>query len=136
MSSMGIYSIVGIFLIWYICLMEAVSVYKCLCDATRLRILNLLRQGPLCVCDLQAILQEPQVKMSKHLGYLKQHGLIECKRQGNWNVYRLTKKPHSLLAQNLKCLQDLQGEEPVFRKDLRRLKATSLSAACGTRNKL
>ena len=47
--------------------------------------------GPLCVCDLQAILQEPQVKMSKHLGYLKQHGLIECKRQGNWNVYRLTK---------------------------------------------
>ena len=67
---------------------------------------------------------------------MKQHGLIECKRQGNWNVYRLTKKPHSLLAQNLKCLQDLQGEEPVFRKDLRRLKATSLSAACGTRNKL
>lgn len=110
--------------------MRAITVYKCLCDVTRLRILNLLGSGPLCVCHLQDILQEPQVKVSKHLSYLKSNELVECERRANWNIYRISQKPNSLLTQNLKCLQDLASEEPVFRADLLRLKKTDTSAAC------
>jgi DNA-binding transcriptional ArsR family regulator len=54
--------------------MKLVSIYECLCDATRLRLLNLLLQGPLCVCHLQAVLGESQVKISKHLSYLRARG--------------------------------------------------------------
>ena len=43
------------------------DIYECFCDATRLRILRVLAQGPLCVCHFQAVLREPQVKISKHL---------------------------------------------------------------------
>ncbi len=51
--------------------MDLIQIYQCLCDPTRLRILHLLTQTPLCVCHFQEILGEPQVKVSKHLSYLR-----------------------------------------------------------------
>jgi ArsR family transcriptional regulator len=54
-----------------------------------LRILALLGNGPLCVCHIQEILSEPQVKVSKHLSYPKERGLVEATRESNWIVYRL-----------------------------------------------
>ena len=100
--------------------MDVVSVYKCLCDVTRLRILNLLRGGPLCVCHLQSIIEEPQAKMSKQLQYMKRHGLLASSRENNWTIYRLADDQPRLLEENLKCLQDCTGEMPVFREDLAR----------------
>ncbi len=101
--------------------MELISIYQCMCDVTRLRILHLLTQGPLCVCHFQEILGEPQVKVSKHLGYLKSHGLVEVRREGNWRIYRLVSKASRELQRNLACLQDCIREEPRFRRDLERL---------------
>jgi len=101
--------------------MELVRIYECLCDVTRLRILNVLLRGPLCVCHFQAVLREPQVKISKHLGYLKSRGLVEAKREGNWMIYRLPEKLSHELAANLACLQDCAAEDPVFRRDAARL---------------
>jgi ArsR family transcriptional regulator len=101
---------------------ELVQIYECLCDVTRLRLLNVLAPGPLCVCHFQEILREPQVKISKHLGYLRERGLVECERQGNWVIYELPAKPSRELKANLACLQDCAREEPVFQRDLARLK--------------
>ena len=72
--------------------MELVEIYSCLCDLTRLRILNILGQGPQCVCHFQEILGEPQVKISKHLAYLRERGLVEVERAGNWMIYELPVK--------------------------------------------
>jgi DNA-binding transcriptional ArsR family regulator len=69
--------------------MELIRIYECLCDETRLRVLHLLAQGPLCVCHFQEILREPQVKISKHLAYLRSRGLVVCERQGTWMIYAL-----------------------------------------------
>lgn len=103
--------------------MELIAIYECLCDRTRLRILNLLCQGPLCVCHIQEILGEPQVKVSKHLGYLKTHGLVSVKKEANWRIYGLIEKPSKALGSNLACLQDCAGEDKIFRRDLEKLKA-------------
>jgi ArsR family transcriptional regulator len=115
--------------------MELVKIYECLCDVTRLRVLNVLAQGPLCVCHFQEILGEPQVKISKHLGYLRTRGLVECQREGNWMVYSLPAKPSSELKKNLACLQDCAGDNPAFQKDLARLRklapAEAVAAVCG-----
>lgn len=115
--------------------MELVRIYECLCDVTRLRVLNVLAQGPLCVCHFQAILREPQVKISKHLAYLRVRGLVEVERQGNWMVYELPARPSRELRANLACLQDCAGENPVFQRDLaRRRRLASKFAAtspCG-----
>ena len=102
--------------------MELVRIYECLCDATRLRLLHVLAQGPLCVCHFQAVLREPQVKISKHLGYLRERGMVECRREGNWMTYSLPAKASRELRANLACLQDCAREQPVFRRDVERLK--------------
>ena len=102
--------------------MELVAIYECLCDRTRLRLLNVLAQGPLCVCHFQEILRAPQVKISKHLAYLRERGLVEVEREGNWMVYELPAKPSRELKANLACLQDCAREKPVFQRDLARLK--------------
>lgn len=101
--------------------MDLVTIYECLCDRTRLRILSLLCRGPLCVCHLQDILGEPQVKVSKHLGYLKTHGLVTVRKEGNWRVYSLVARPTKALRANLACLQDCAAEDKVFRRDLDKL---------------
>ena len=102
--------------------MRLVQIYECLCDPTRLRLLNILAQGPLCVCHFQEILREPQVKISKHLAYLRARGLVECERQGNWMIYELPAKAPRELQVNLACLQDCAREDAVFQRDLARLK--------------
>ncbi len=102
--------------------MELVRIYACLCDRTRLRMLHLLLEGPLCVCHFQGVLREPQVKISKHLGYLKRHGMVEFERCANWRVYRLPQRRSSQLQANLGCLQDCVREDRVFREDRERLK--------------
>ncbi|MEJ1974078.1 MAG: metalloregulator ArsR/SmtB family transcription factor [Lacunisphaera sp.] len=102
--------------------MELVKIYECLCDPTRLRLLNILAQGSLCVCHFQEILGEPQVKISKHLAYLRQRGLVEVAREGNWMIYELPAKPSRELKRNLACLQDCARENPVFQRDLARLR--------------
>jgi ArsR family transcriptional regulator len=100
---------------------ELVKIYECLCDLTRLRVLHVLARGPLCVCHFQAVLAEPQVKVSKHLAYLRARGLVVVERQGNWMLYALPARPSPELRANLACLQDCAREQPVFRRDLARL---------------
>ncbi|MEO6005256.1 MAG: metalloregulator ArsR/SmtB family transcription factor [Opitutus sp.] len=102
--------------------MSLVQVYQCLCDQTRLRILHLLAEGPLCVCHFQDVLDEPQVKISKHLGYLKARGMVEARREANWMVYSLPARPSRESKANLACLQDCTREDPVFRRDAERLR--------------
>jgi ArsR family transcriptional regulator len=109
--------------------MELVQIYECLCDATRLRILNLLTQGPLCVCHFQTVLGEPQVKISKHLAYLRARGLVAAERQGNWMVYALPANPRRELAANLACLQDCAQEHAIYRRDLERRRKHDLACA-------
>lgn len=108
--------------------MDLVTIYQCLCDETRLRLLHLLRQGPLCVCHLQDILGLPQVAVSKHLAYLRQRGLVESQRHGQWMVYSLPAHPGAELDRQLSCLQDCVQTHPVFRSDLKKRK--TVAAGC------
>ncbi len=115
--------------------MELISIYECLCDQTRLRLLNLLNVRPLCVCHFQELLGEPQVKISKHLAYLRKRGLVEAEREGNWMIYRLPEKRSPELEKNLRCLQDCVQENRIFKQDntklKRRSKAIEANSPCG-----
>lgn len=68
---------------------QTTQILKALTDETRLRILALLGQGELCVCDLIAVLQLPQSTVSRHLALLKSAGWVTDRRQGLWMYYRL-----------------------------------------------
>lgn len=91
--------------------MEASEIYKCIADPQRLRILNLLEEGSLCVCHLQELLDVPQVKMSKQLATMKQLGLIESSREGTWMIYTLVEPLHGLIRSNLNYLRESKCAE-------------------------
>lgn len=102
---------------------ELINLYKCLSDVQRLRILNLLKEGPLCVCHLQEILGETQVKTSKQLQYMKKLGTVAARREGIWMVYSLPAPVHPLLMANLEGLSACADEYPLFDEDLRKRSA-------------
>ena len=108
--------------------MELIEIYRCLCDETRLRILHLLQQGPLCVCHLQAALELPQAAVSKHLAYLRRRGLVVARRHEQWAIYRLPERCPRELDVQLQCLQDCLQTHQTFRRDRQRL--TALAPDC------
>jgi ArsR family transcriptional regulator, arsenate/arsenite/antimonite-responsive transcriptional repressor len=63
--------------------------FKAVADQTRLRILALLADGEVCVCDIQAALGISQPKTSRHLAYLRRMGLVVDRKEGLWVYYRL-----------------------------------------------
>ena len=109
--------------------MELIQIYKCLCDETRLRILHLLTRGPLCVCHLQSVLDLDQVPVSKHLAYLREHGLVETRRHAQWMIYSLPAAEPKELKLQLQCLQDCVQSHPIFKADLKKL--ARVQGECG-----
>src|SRR4029077_14591059 len=101
--------------------MDLIQIYQCFCDQTRLRVLHLLSKSSLCVCHFQDILGEPQVKISKHLAYLRNKRMVHTERDQNWIIYSLPPRRSAELDRNLKCLQDCVQTDPVFKRDLRNL---------------
>lgn len=102
--------------------MKLIQIYECFCDETRLRILNLLAVTPLCVNHLQKALEINQVKMSKHLAYMKERGMVEAVRVENRMLYSLSKQGCIELDNNMRCLQDCSQEYPIFKQDRVKLK--------------
>ena len=69
---------------------QALQVFKCLSDETRLMLVLLIAQEQeLCVCEMTHALQESQPKVSRHLAQLRQCGLLSGQREGQWVYYRL-----------------------------------------------
>lgn len=110
--------------------MEITSLYKGLSDPQRLRMMNLLKDGPLCVCHLMEILETDQVKVSKQLRYMKELGLVEGERQAQWMVYRLVEPDHAVLASNLACLRTTSSEALGLREDLGKRAKIMARIAC------
>ncbi|MEM9159131.1 MAG: metalloregulator ArsR/SmtB family transcription factor [Verrucomicrobiota bacterium] len=101
--------------------MDLLTLYKCLSEPNRIRILNLLKEGPLCVCQIQQALDEPQVKMSKHLGYMKERGLLLSTRKANWSFYEINWDAHPLVRPNIEGISQSFAENIDFTKDVKQL---------------
>ncbi|MGV3774549.1 MAG: ArsR/SmtB family transcription factor [Verrucomicrobiales bacterium] len=100
---------------------EFVDFFAALADPTRLRLLMLIGDGEVCVCHLQEVIQTNQPKISRHLRYLKEAGLVTSRRNGKWMHYRRVKLSGlrgEMLEQTLGNLANTREG----RKDLRSIK--------------
>ncbi|PKM94401.1 MAG: transcriptional regulator [Firmicutes bacterium HGW-Firmicutes-1] len=97
-----------------------INLFKVLSDETRLRILILLYHRSLCVCQMQAILEEQQPKISKHLGKLRDMGFVKYKRQEQLIYYYLD-DTNSVLADALQMIVCNMKDDIGFKRDLERL---------------
>jgi ArsR family transcriptional regulator len=69
---------------------DLVGVAKCLSDPNRLRIVEALRQGELCVCELCDALGLSQSTLSTHLSVIRRAGIVRSRKEGKWSYYALT----------------------------------------------
>jgi ArsR family transcriptional regulator len=77
---------------------NTVKTFKALSDPTRLRIVMLLLERDLCVCELQFILEMEQSRISHQLRILRDADMVEDKRDGKWIVYTIPKDIEKRLA--------------------------------------
>lgn len=96
---------------------DAVTLFQALGDRTRLRLLNLMTEGELCVCYFVEILRESQPKISRHLAYLRRAGIVAARREGKWIHYRILRPVDAHQARVLDCVLDALGEDRQMRRD-------------------
>ncbi len=102
---------------------SCVLLFKTLADETRLRILSILVQGELCVCDIVKILDMGQSKISRHLAHLRNAGLVSDRRDGVWMYYSLGKAGGLMHRRIVEWLAEAQREIPQTATDLQTLDA-------------
>lgn len=95
--------------------------FRALADRTRLRLLNLMNEGEVCVCFFVEVLGMSQPKISRHLGYLRRAGVVEARREGKWIHYRIFEPPNPNAAQVLDGIRAWLTEDDEMKRDLRRL---------------
>ncbi len=98
------------------------DILKAAADPTRLRLLNLLRLGSICVCDLQATLQIPQPSVSRHLAALRHAGLVSDARKGMRIVYSLVPAETTEVAALHDLLDRCCPENAQMRADIVRFR--------------
>jgi ArsR family transcriptional regulator len=81
------------------------ALFRGFADPTRLRVLNLLVAGELCVCDIVEILQVPQPAVSRHLAYLRRMGLVDATREWKFAHYRLAEPKHAVHRTLMHCVR-------------------------------
>lgn len=103
--------------------MELLEIIKALSHENRLRILNLLKNQELCVCELESIMGINQSNASRHLSKLKQVGLIEDEQKAQWVYYKLNQgllNDHlflsNILEDELDLLEICQNDLEMLRK--------------------
>ncbi len=106
------------------------QLFRALADRTRLRLLNLMSEGEVCVCYFVQVLDAPQPKISRHLAYLRKAGIVAARREGKWMHYRLTWPADSHAADILKTTITAIKEDKEFQRDLLRLNR----ACCGSQS--
>lgn len=81
------------------------ALFKGFADPTRLRLLNVLAAGELCVCDLVDMLQLPQPAVSRHLAYLRRMRLVEATREWKYAHYRLAEPGNAVHRNLINCVR-------------------------------
>lgn len=95
--------------------------FKALADRTRLRLLNLMSGGEICVCYFTEILSESQPKISRHLAYLRRAGVVQARRDGKWMHYMIAEPKDPNAVAVLRSVIEWLQSDPVMRRDRQQL---------------
>ena len=110
---------------------ELVKVFKALGDRNRLRILKMLQQKKMCVCELSAALGITRPSVSRHLGLMKDAGLVQDERNGQWIDYSLSKDTINEYAPVIQShLKEWINDDPKIKKDIEKIKKLNREELC------
>lgn len=103
------------------------ELFRALADRTRLRLINLMSEGEICVCYFVEVVGAPQPKISRHLAYLRRAGIVSARREGKWMHYGLVMPDEPGIAAVFKATLDVLRADKQLQQDRRRL----TRACCG-----
>jgi len=106
------------------------KILNALTDETRLRIINLLYERELCVCDIGDILGTTQTKISRHLAYLRNADLVRDRKIAQWSFYSLNRSSGLKFVDEL--VYGVLRSREVYRHDLDLLKKKEKAGDCQT----
>jgi ArsR family transcriptional regulator len=106
------------------------GMFKAFADLTRLRILSLLINGELCVCDIVSAMKLSQPLISRHLAYLRKNGLVEARKEKLWMHYQLAPAKDALHKSLLDCLRCCFEAVPELKLDAQRCKGCCRPGEC------
>ena len=102
---------------------DLVEVFKALSDETRLRIMKLLEDEALCVCEIMAVLDMIQSRVSRHLDILRRAGFLVARREKKWVIYTWNReKVNSYHLPIQEMLRLWLNDDEAVRRDRERLK--------------
>jgi ArsR family transcriptional regulator, arsenate/arsenite/antimonite-responsive transcriptional repressor len=105
------------------------TLFQAMGDATRLRLLNLMAGGEVCVCFFVEVLGQGQPKISRHLAYLRRAGLVKSRREGKWMHYGLVGPLPAELDRIFQATLETLGADPAMRRD----RAALARSCCSSR---
>ncbi len=97
------------------------TLFLALADKTRLRLLNLMREDEICVCYFTEALGESQPKISRHLAYLRNAGIVSARREGKWMNYKIEMPENDFAAQILTDTLEWLEAQDDMREDYEKL---------------
>lgn len=108
---------------------ELAKLLKAAADKNRLRILCLLQTRKMCVCELAFVLGITQPAVSKHLKKLSEARIVGSEQDHFWTNYFL-KDENEIACAILSCIRKRLIKDPVFKKDLRKMKKINRVRIC------
>jgi ArsR family transcriptional regulator len=105
-------------------MIDPAQFFKCLSDETRLNATLLIYQeGKLCVCELVEALNDSQPKISRHLAQLRNCGILDDSRRGQWVFYSMSKQLPAWSLEVLRAAQQANADTlEVLQKNLKTMK--------------
>jgi ArsR family transcriptional regulator len=122
---------------------DALRTLKALADRSRLRIIRLLLERDLCVCEMMFVLDLAQSRLSHQLRILRDAGLVEDTRDGQWIIYRISPGRRALIADVMAVFAKNPSRRPdeaaadrkklkaCLDKDFRKKRGPAAGPACG-----
>ena len=110
---------------------ELMLVLKAVADKNRMRILKMLEKKSMCVCELAATLKIKQPSVSKHLSILKNAGLIQDERNGQWIDYSLCNEQVNKYSPVMQAtIKKWLNDDPTIKSDLKKTKTLCRQEIC------
>jgi ArsR family transcriptional regulator len=101
-----------------------IELFKVLSEPNRVRILMMLLQKPMCVCEITSVLGISTATVSNHLSYLRKEGFIEDEKDGKWINYRIAQNIENPIVKSIiESLPNWFENENEIQNDLMKVKS-------------
>lgn len=107
------------------------KIFKALADRNRLRIIKMLEARPLCVCEITYVMGIAQSSVSRHLSILRDAGLVEDQKNGQWTNYALSAGTDDAVATLVTSLKRWANGDPQVAADREKLPGARRENLCG-----